>query len=68
MPTISATVRRARDFRTCANCCKVIAPRSRYIRAYGYAERGDTPHAIALHVGCADADTRRRARVPGGPT
>ena len=62
MPTISATLRRARDFKTCVNCMKIIAPRSHYIRAYGYAERGDRPLSIALHVECADTATREKVR------
>ena len=60
MPTISAEIRRARDFKTCAACGKTIAPRTEYVRAYGYAERGDRPYAIAEHVECAATETREK--------
>lgn len=66
MPTISAIVRRARDFKTCSNCMKTIAPRSQYVRAYGYAMEGDRPYAICLHVECADTETRERIRAHAG--
>lgn len=65
MPVISATLRRARDFRRCDNCMKAIAPKQQYVRAYGYAERGDPPYAISLHIDCASTETRERLR-PGG--
>lgn len=53
MPVISATMRRARDFRRCAACGKSIAPRQEYVRAYGYAHKGDPKYAISLHRECA---------------
>ena len=62
MPTISASTRTARRHHACAQCGKTITRHTRYIRAYGYAERGDRPLAIALHVECADARTRERVR------
>lgn len=66
MPTISATIRRARDFRGCSACGKPIAPKQQYVRAYGYAERGDPPCSISLHIDCASTETRERLRGGGG--
>ncbi len=62
MPTISATTRTARRHHVCSNCGKTITRHTRYIRAYGYAERGDRPLAIAVHVECADTETREKVR------
>lgn len=64
MPTISATTRKARRFHACANCGKSITRHTRYVRAYGYAMEGDRPYAIALHVECADTETREKLRPP----
>ncbi len=62
MPIISATKRRARDFRACASCMRRIAPRTEYVRAYGYAHPGDLPYAISLHVDCACTETREKLK------
>ncbi len=66
MPTISAMIRRARDFKTCANCYKSIAPKTQYVRAYGYGMEGDKPYAIAIHIECAGTETREKIRGKSG--
>lgn len=52
MPTIAVEVRKARKWRSCAECMKGIQVGEKYVRLYGYAEPGDRPFAIHLHIEC----------------